>query len=153
MRYWQDLESGQNFKTGVIHLSDQDILKFAAEFDPQPYHLDSAAAKESIFGGLCASGWQVCALLNRLLLDTFKQQEIAFIGIHSIPQLRWKVPVFAGSSLSATLEITDCNTLPGDVKTGTVDCDIALFNQDKVLAMSQQCVLLIAQRPPGETAQ
>ena len=58
-RYWQDLEVGETFSTSdSLTLEREDILEFAAEFDPQPYHLDREAAEASIFGGLCASGWR-----------------------------------------------------------------------------------------------
>ena len=88
-RYWQDLEVGETFSTSdSLTLEREDILEFAAEFDPQPYHLDREAAEASIFGGLCASGWQVSAMMMRLLTDTFHQQEIALLGVASVQQMR-----------------------------------------------------------------
>ena len=75
-RYWQDLRPGERFKTRSITISKQDILEFAADFDPQPYHLNPEAAEGSIFGGLCASGWHVTAVMMRLLTDTFVNDHI-----------------------------------------------------------------------------
>ena len=64
---WQSFKTGQVYTTERHCLARADILAFAEEFDPQPYHLDESAAQASIFGGLCASGWQICALTTRLI--------------------------------------------------------------------------------------
>lgn len=144
MRYWQDLEPGQRFTTDTANISKQDILEFAAEFDPQPYHLNDASADDSIFGGLCASGWQVCSILNRLISDTFQANDIAFVGTQSVPELRWKVPVFADTMLSASILITECNGDSGEVGLGSIACDIELINQEQVKVLTQKTVFLFA---------
>lgn len=144
MRYWQDLEPGQKFATHSATISKQDILEFAAEFDPQPYHLDNASADDSIFGGLCASGWQVCAILNRLVSESLGAEGIAFVGTQSIPEQRWRVPVFADTSISASLLITECNEHSGEENLGSIACDIELINQDQVKVLSQKAIFLIA---------
>jgi acyl dehydratase len=77
---WQDINPGDSFITDAITISRRDILDFAAEFDPQPYHLDPDAADDSIFGGLCASGWHVTAVMMRLLTDTFALNNINLLG-------------------------------------------------------------------------
>ena len=105
-RYWQDIQPGEQFETGQLEISKQDILEFAAEFDPQPYHLDSDAAADSIFGGLCASGWQVAALMMRLLTDSLHRQALPIAGIAAVPTMRWKMPVFADDTLSARVTVT-----------------------------------------------
>lgn len=149
MRYWHDLTSGQLFKTGSIRLNRQDILKFAEKFDPQPYHLDNNAAEESIFGGLCASGWQVCALAMRLLADVFKDNEIALMGIQEVSSLRWKIPVFAEDSLTSTIEITKCQPESGRAGMGCVTCNIEVHNQKEQTVVVLCSTLLVAHAETG----
>ena len=67
--YFEDIETGMTFTTGSITIDAAEIRSFARKFDPQPYHLDRDAADASLFGGLCASGWHVCALMMRMLSD------------------------------------------------------------------------------------
>jgi acyl dehydratase len=138
MDKWQNLEVGQEFETGTLTLSKGDILEFAAEFDPQPYHLETEAAEASIFGGLCASGWQVCALMSRLVSDTFRDQGIAIQGIQTIPNMQWKIPVFAEDSLCATVVVADCKK---DV--GLLVCDIRVKNQHQKIALTLSMTLRI----------
>lgn len=146
-RYWQDLEVGQTFSTSdSLTLRREDILEFAAEFDPQPYHLDHEAAEASIFGGLCASGWQVSAMMMRLLTDTFHQQEIALLGVASVQQMRWKIPVFAGDSLTAEIAVIDSSDSSGQPGVGTIDVDILVRNQKDQPVITLQNRLLIAHR-------
>lgn len=146
-RYWQDLEVGQTFSTSdSLTLTREDILEFAAEFDPQPYHLDHEAAEASIFGGLCASGWQVSAMMMRLLTDTFHQQEIALLGVASVQQMRWKIPVFAGDSLTAEITVIDRGDTSGQPGVGTLDVEILVRNQKDQPVITLQNRLLIALR-------
>ena len=69
-RYLEDFEVGQTFGSGRLRIDKERVLAFAAEFDPQPFHLDEAAAHRSIFGGLAASGWHTAAVTMRLMIET-----------------------------------------------------------------------------------
>jgi len=144
MDNWQNLQVGQVFETDTITLSKRDILEFAAEFDPQPYHLETEAAEASIFGGLCASGWQVCALMTRLVSDTFKNHGIAIQGIQTIPNLQWKIPVFAEDSLCANVVIADCKK-----DQGLLVCDIAVKNQHQKVALVLSMTLRVGAQSIG----
>lgn len=148
-RYWQDLQLGERFTTDSLTLGREDILAFAAEFDPQPYHLDSAAAEASIFGGLCASGWQVSALMMRLLTDTLQRQQIAVLGVASVPAMRWKAPVFAGDTLAAEFSISDRDRQSRQEGCGSIDLEVTVSNQDgrPVIALSTRLLI-----PHGEVA-
>jgi acyl dehydratase len=145
MRYWQDIRSGERFATTGLTVSEADILEFAAEFDPQPYHLDRGAAQESIFGGLCASGWQVSAMMMRLLTDTLQQQQIAAMGSSGVKQLRWKKPVFAGDVLSADVVIIQLLE-SGQPGFGVIECLVEVSNQDNKLVITTTISLLVQQR-------
>ena len=146
LRHWSDIQPGETFNTQSIPISRRDILEFAAEFDPQPYHLDSDAADDSIFGGLCASGWQVSAMMMRLLTDTFHQQEIALLGVASVQQMRWKIPVFAGDSLTAEITVIDRNETSGQPGVGTIDAEILVRNQKDQPVITLGNRLLVAHR-------
>lgn len=142
-RYWPDIRPGETFATRCITIGKQDILEFAAEFDPQPYHLDSAAADESIFGGLCASGWHVTALMMRLLTDTFTGQHIALLGSNGVSRLRWRRPVFADDTLSARITVRDCSPAASPALFGYIDCDVEVDNQagDQVIALTTSLMI------------
>ena len=149
MKYWEDIESGQVFQTGSITIDAADIIEFATEFDPQPYHLDPAVAEESIFGGHCASGWQVCALMMRLLADTLERDHIPSRGSPGVQSLRWLRPVFAGDSLHAGITVTalqqaECASDPGRVQ---VSIDVLNQRDQSVIVLDTE--LLIEHRPAG----
>ncbi len=151
MRYWQDIQPGEAFTTAELTVTEEDILEFAAEFDPQPYHLDNSAARESIFGGLCASGWQVTAMMMRLLTDTLNQHEIATLGSSGVNRLRWKIPVFAGDTLSARMEVTACGEAeqPG---LGRLECTVEVNNQHNKPVILSNITLLVQMQPDGRHA-
>lgn len=143
-RYWQDLHAQEQFNTGKLTITHDDILEFAAEFDPQPYHLDSDAADESIFGGLCASGWQVSALMMRLLTDCFQEQNIAINGVAGVPEMRWKIPVFAGDTLHALITVKAIEAPDKNQADGVVLVDVEVYNQDRKPVIRVNARLLIA---------
>lgn len=143
-RYWQDVQVGERYDTDSLTLHKQDILDFAAEFDPQPYHLDSDAADASIFGGLCASGWQVSALMMRLLTDTFRNQDIAVMGVAAVPAMRWKIPVFAGDSLHASIKVIAREQDSGQTGMGSVEVEVHVANQDDKPVIALTTRLLVA---------
>ncbi|MEM8500327.1 MAG: MaoC/PaaZ C-terminal domain-containing protein [Pseudomonadota bacterium] len=144
MRYWHDCIAGETFNTDQITLSERDILEFAREFDPQPYHLDREAGDKSIFGGLCASGWQVCALMMRLLIDTFKSNDIALMGVQGVPSMRWKIPVFAGDSLSGDIDVATLEASSDRNDSGLMTCDVKVKNQKNEYVIALQASLYIA---------
>lgn len=147
MQYWQDIPVGQHYRAGPITLNKKDILEFAAEFDPQPFHLSSEAADESIFGGLCASGWQVCALMMRLLADTLNEQKILAMGSPGVEQLRWLKPVFVEDQLRADITITDKKEHPDY---GELLCDINVYNQHEKCVMSLTSPIMVAHDKTGD---
>lgn len=148
-RYWQDIQPGEQFETGQLSLGKQDILEFAAEFDPQPYHLDSDAAAESIFGGLCASGWQVAALMMRLLTDALHRQAVPVQGIAAVPAMRWKMPVFVDDTLSARVTVSGREATSRLGGAGSVDLDVVVENQHGKPVIELSARLLVAMDEPA----
>ena len=149
MRYWQDFQPGDCFSTSSLIVSQEDILEFAAEFDPQPYHLDNRAASESIFGGLCASGWQVTALTMRLVTDALLQQDAAALGSTGVRKLRWKVPVFAGDTLSARLTVMGTKPAAQD-GLGELECTVEMHNQEGIAVLESSLSLLVQQNQDAQ---
>jgi len=97
---YEDFVEGQVIELGSKQTSAEEIVAFAAEFDPQPMHLEEASGKDSLLGGLSASGWHTCAMFMRLLCDGFLLESTSQ-GTPGLEYVRWKRPVFAGDTLSA----------------------------------------------------
>jgi len=142
-RFWSDLQPGDTFATEGITIRRRDILEFAADFDPQPYHLDPDAAEASIFGGLCASGWHVTAVMMRLLTDEFLAQRIDLLGSSGVRSLRWKKPVFAEDMLSSDIAVTGKSPSESDDRYGYVECDVNVKNQrgESVILLSTSLMI------------
>lgn len=142
-RYWQDIQIGETFSTDSLTITKQDILEFAADFDPQPYHLNSEAADASIFGGLCASGWQVTALMMRLLTDAFTARNIDLLGSNGVSALRWRKPVFAGDTLSSEITVAEHSPPGSDPRFGYIDCSVDVRNQagDSVIQLTTSLMI------------
>ncbi|HET8889043.1 MAG TPA: MaoC family dehydratase [Candidatus Angelobacter sp.] len=103
--YLDDLSVGQKFTSGTFHLTEEKIRNFAAEFDPQPFHLDEAAAQASVFGGLAASGWHTAAIAMRLLVDGGLPLGNGIIGLGG--ELAWPKPTRPGDTLHVESEILE----------------------------------------------
>jgi acyl dehydratase len=147
MIYWEDISSGQTFKTATKTITKDDILEFAHQFDPQPFHLNQEAANNSIFGGLCASGWHVCALMMRLLADTFEREGIASLGSPGVPELRWRKPVYAGDTLSATLTVSSSRKSQSKPAMGILECEVDVTNQQGKSVVQMNTVLMVGREP------
>ena len=97
-RYLEDFAVGQTFRSGRLRIDTERIKTFAAEFDPQPFHLDEEAARDTIFGGLAASGWHTAALTMRLLVESDLKPAGGIVGA-GVDELRWPRPVRPGDEL------------------------------------------------------
>lgn len=106
MKYWEDVPTGTTFTTAERTITKQEIVEFASEYDPQPFHLDEEAAKASILGGLCASGWHICAIAMRLVYDAF-HADAATQGSPGITECRWRRPLFAGETVKVIATCID----------------------------------------------
>src|SRR5205809_3247003 len=104
-RYFEDLKAGDRFKSETYAVSEEQLISFAREFDPQPFHLDATVARETIFQGLVASGWHTAAITMRLFVQTLNFAEGA-VGL-GVDELRWPNPVRPGDALRVETEIVD----------------------------------------------
>jgi len=119
---------------GTISPSREDIVTFARQFDPQPFHLDEEAAKGSVFGTLCASGWHTCSMAMSLMVNNFLL-DAASLGSPGMENIKWFKPVLPGDTLRLQHSITDKRPMSKRPDVGLVRSEWHLFNQheDQVL--------------------
>jgi acyl dehydratase len=127
-RYLEDFEPGQKYRTGSLRVEAADIKAFAAQFDPQPYHLDEAAARDSFFGGLAASGWHTAALTMRLIVGGEMQPAGGVIGA-GFDEFRWPRPVRPGDELHVESEILEVRASKSRPQQGMVKVRSTTLNQ------------------------
>lgn len=146
--YWEDLTVGSSRELGSVSPGKDDILAFARQFDPQPFHLDESAAKESIFGALCASGWHTCALAMRLMVDNFLCQSSS-LGSPGLESLKWPKPVFADDSLRLRQTVLDTRPMNSRPDVGLVRTRWEMRNQRDELVLLMEGWGMFRRRTPG----
>ena len=104
--WWEDLEIGQVRDLGSLSPTKEEIIAFASQFDPQPFHLDEEAGRASVFGALSASGWHTCAMAMRLMVTNFLH-ETSSLGSPGLESLKWTKPVYPGDVLRLQHTITE----------------------------------------------
>jgi acyl dehydratase len=149
--YWEDLTPGSVRDLGTVSVSAEEIKTFARQFDPQPFHLDEAAAQRSIFGNLCASGWHTCALAMKLTVENFLH-ESASMGSPGLESLRWLKPVYAGDTLRLQQTVVESRPLLTRPDTGLVRSRWEMFNQNGEKVMQMEGYGMFGRRHPA-TAQ
>ena len=143
--YLEDLAVGQTFTNGPVELTAEDIKAFARQFDPQPFHLDEEAAKQSLFGGLAASGWHTAALTMRLLVTGGPALGWGFIGAGG--EVTWPRPVYAGDRLTLHGEIIEINPSRSKPDRGIAKVRLRMLNQRDELVQELVARVLVPRRP------
>jgi acyl dehydratase len=129
-RYFEDLEVGATYELdGTYEVTEDEVLEFAEKYDPQPFHTDKEAAKDSIFGSLAASGWHTASICMRLLVDGFLDAETS-MGARGIDDLQWKKPVYPGDTLHADVEILEKRVSESRPEMGHVRSKLTGYNDD-----------------------
>ena len=142
-RYFEDIPIGQKFELGSVTVTEDEIIRFAREFDPQPFHIDKDAAQDSMFGGLIASGWHTNALYMKLFVTTMMEQ-FAGRGSPGVDMLRWKRPVRPGDVLHGEFEVLEKKPYRGGM--GLIRAANRFINQDGKEVMHFIGLMLIARR-------
>ncbi len=134
--YWEDLQAGRVLDLGTVTPTAGAIKEFAAQFDPQPFHLDEEAGRQSVFGGLCASGWHTCAMAMRLTVDNFLR-ESSSMGSPGLESLKWLKPVYPGDTLALKHRVLESRPMNSRPDLGLVRSVWEMFNQrgEQVLHM------------------
>jgi acyl dehydratase len=131
--YFEDFEPGQVLELGSRTVTEEEIVAFAREWDPQPFHVDPEAAGDSVFRGLIASGWQTGAMWMRMYVDAVLGA--AARGSPGIEELRWLAPVRPGDTLTGTLTVLETTPSGRDPTRGTVRIRGEMTNGDGVVVM------------------
>lgn len=144
--YWEDFEPGQVIEIeGTTTLTKDEIMEFAREWDPQPFHIDEAAAEKSIYGGVIASGWHTGAATMRLLVDGLLGKT-ASLGSPGLDEMRWLKPVRPGDTLRARAVVHETRPSRSKPDRGTVKVTWETYNQDGEKVMTMTGIQMIARR-------
>jgi len=149
MPYFEDYIEGRTERFGAYHVTRDEVIDFASKFDPQPFHLDDAAAAASpIFGRLAASGWHTCGMVMRMLTDNWTDASGYFsLGGTGVDELRWTRPVYPGDVLRVEAEILSKSAPRSKPELGFVNFRIAVFNQDDDVVMTMKVTNIQKRRP------
>lgn len=150
-RAFEDLPVGFSTSHGPVVVTEEAITAFAAEFDPQPMHLDRAAGEASLLGGLAASGWHTCALFMRLLCDGLLLDSTS-MGSPGVDELKWLRPVRPGDALTLNATVVDARASRSRPEVGLVRFEFALTNQRDEAVMSMANVVMFRRRAAGAPA-
>ena len=146
MKYLEDFAVGQTMEFPPRTVSEDEIVAFARDYDPQPFHLDKEAARQSLFGGLCASGWHTAGMMMRMLVDNVIGK-YASMGSPGVDQLRWVKPVFPGDTLHLRGEILDVKPSRSKPDRGVVTSRYEMKNQKGETVLTMQAKGMYARRP------
>ena len=159
MRFFEDLKVGQRRELGSFTFTAADITRFAAQFDPQPFHLDEEAGRNSLFGGLAASGWHVGSVCMKLLvadngrlaaLARARGDEVAVGGPSpGFRELRWFKPVLAGDTISFASEIESVRASASRPEWGILQSRNTGINQHRELVFSFLASAFVPRRNNG----
>lgn len=145
--YLEDFEVGQRYTgAGRVAMDTERMKAFAAEFDPQPFHLDEQAAGESLFGGLAASGWHTAAATMRLLVDSDLKPKGGIVGA-GFEEFRWPRPVRPGDELRIESEILEVRGSKSRADQGVIKVKTTTLNQRDEPVQVTVGVLIVPRRP------
>jgi acyl dehydratase len=146
--YWEDFPVGRTLEIGEYTVSREEILDFATRFDPQPFHVDEEAARESIYGGLIASGWHTCAIAMRMMCDSYLL-EAHSMGSPGVEDVRWLRPVRPGDTLRGRMTVLEARPSRSKPDRGTVRCRWEIFDAEGEQVLSMEGYGMFRRRSPG----
>lgn len=145
-RYFEDFTPGDVIELGSRSVSRDEIVAFAREFDPQPFHLDEEAAQQSVYGGLLASGWHTGSISMRLLADGLVNHTVS-MGSPGLDEMRWVKPVRPGDTLSGRYTVLECVPSRSKADRGVVRSLLELRNQHGDVVMTIRGMGIFGRRP------
>ena len=147
-RFWEDFKVGEVEQIGGKKVERDEVIDFARQFDPQPFHVDEAAATQSMYGGLIASGWHTCSMVMRMMCDAYLVQS-ASVGSPGIDNLKWLKPVRPGDTIRARRTTLESRTSKSRPEIGIVRNLWEVFNQEGELVMTMEGYGMFRRRNPG----
>lgn len=148
--YFEDLQIGTKSSFGRYEVTREEVLEFAAKYDPQPFHLSDEAAAQTHFGRISASGWHTCAMTMAMLVENLKNNRQAGLGSPGQDELRWHKPVYPGDVLRVETELLEKTRSRSRPEMGSMRSKIRVFNQNDEMVMSMTGIGLIAVRNPDQ---
>ena len=146
MRYFEDFQVGERIELGSVTVTEEEIIAFARQYDPQPFHISPEQAKHSYYGGLIASGWHTVSLLMRLMVDALINDTISF-GSPGVDEVRWLRPVRPNDTLHASLTILETAPSKSRAELGILTSRGEVFNQSGDLVLTLKGVHFFGRRP------
>jgi acyl dehydratase len=146
--HWEDFRSGAVAVYGPRLVTREEIVAFAAEFDPQPMHLDEMAASATLLGGLGASGWHSCCLLMRMIADGFLLDSTS-MGGPGIEEVRWLAPLRPGTNIRIRSTVLDTRESKSRLEMGLVKFDFEVIDEADTALTSLITSLMFGRRQPG----
>ncbi|MDY7537801.1 MaoC family dehydratase [Undibacterium sp. 5I1] len=144
--YFEDFIPGNVIQLGQRTLTEEEIIHFAQQFDPQPFHINKDAASESIFGGVIASGWHTCGIIMRLVVDGFLNDSTS-MGSPGLDEIRWILPVRPGDTLTVTAETLESRPSSSKLDRGVVVTMWRATNQHGQLVCTVKGMGMFGRRP------
>ena len=146
MIWWEDFKVGERIEMGSHTFGTDEIIAFARQFDPQPFHTDPAAASESFFGGLIASGWHTCVVGMRLTVESHVSRAKS-LGSPGLDNIRWLKPVRAGDTISYSRVVLESRASASRPEVGLVRSRWEAVNQAGQLVMTMEGWGMFGRRP------
>ncbi len=147
MIYFEDLEIGRETVFGHYDVTREEVIEFATKYDPQPFHLDDAAAAMTHFGRIAASGWHTTAMTMGVIARAVVAEEQAGLGSPGIDELRWLKPVYPGDRITVSGTIIDKTPSRSKPDIGSFRTRTTVTNQDGVEVMRFTSIVLMRRRP------
>ena len=144
--YFEDFFPGQEIDLGSRTVTEQEIIAFATDFDPQPFHVDRDAARDSIFGGVIASGWHTCSMIMRIVVDSVLGNSSS-MGSPGLEKVRWILPVRPNDTLSVRYITTQVKASASRPDRGVVWSTWEARNQDGQLVCTVEGMGMYGRRP------
>ncbi len=147
MKYFDDIEVGDEAVFGHYDVTREEVLEFARRYDPQPFHLSDEAAAKTHFGRLAASGWHTCAMTMAVIARRVVDDEQAGLGSPGVDELRWLKPVYPGDRLTVRGSIVEKIPSRSKPHIGVIRTKTTVSNQDGVDVMSFTSIVMMQRRP------
>jgi acyl dehydratase len=144
--YFEDIVVGSKAAFGSYAVTRKEVIEFAQQYDPQPFHLDDEAAAQTHFGRLSASGWHTCAMTMAMLVENLKATKQAGLGSPGVDELRWLKPVYPGDTLRCETEVIEKTQSRSRPEMGSFRSKLVVFNQHDEIVMRFMSIGLIRVR-------
>lgn len=144
--YFEDFVPGNTVEVGSRTITEEEIIAFATQFDPQPFHIDRDAAAQSMYGGIIASGWHTCGLMMRMMVDSYLRNS-ASLGSPGVDEVRWLKPVRGGDTLTVTTTTVEARPSASKPDRGVIMSVWQAKNQHGDLVATVKTMGMFGRRP------